>query len=496
MSNNNESSFDNGNYSSNDASDDGNVYGIDDHEQSGNEDAADELGDAFNLLQTKYRIHFAFYDCFLVLRNSPKWNDEIARRDAKLVRKQAVKAGNKRTITASCAPGSSAATEVGTSTVIAEDEDGESDGSIIARPKGRKKSKNHASMDKKITDSLANWEANQQQLADEYAVLMKKIDMANAIKQEKLAVNKSFWQSIKGCCMRNCSALIWRKLNELSILGLSAAITPFLNTNQSTRVTFQSGMALYEAPSLREGDNTSRASTSTTTLTDNQDSTTVSPHVDNATTVLSNTNTNGLDEEELAVTEGEDIVQIERAAVVAADMALAKSTQRVYGRKVDLMFIDRKQKVELCSSEWKKRSVSLETLLCQQTKNLRVSKCIFKQIAKLDISLPELQSLSIDIMDWRGFDGYILQMQRVNGVYLVNLNSTVHIPTHVTQIKNFKDSLISLFKWKDRLVELQDIISSAKAASSSSSSFNGLINARKRTPSPDDNTFFSPKRSR
>ncbi|KAI7893828.1 uncharacterized protein EV154DRAFT_123916 [Mucor mucedo] len=102
-----------------------------------------------------------------------------------------------------------------------------------------------------------------------------------------------------------------------------------------------------------------------------------------------------------------------------------QSTQRVYGRKVDLMFIDRKHKVELCSSEWKKRGVSLETLLCQQTKNLRVSKCIFKQIAKLDISLPELQSLSIDIMDWRGFDGYILQMQRVNGVYLVNL--TVHL---------------------------------------------------------------------
>jgi hypothetical protein len=51
-------------------------------------------------------------------------------------------------------------------------------------------------------------------------------------------------------------------------------------------------------------------------------------------------------------------------------------------------------------------------------------------------------------MDWRGFDGYTLQMQRVNGVYLVDLNSTVHIPTHVYQIKNFKDSLISLFKWK------------------------------------------------
>lgn len=39
MSNNNDSDFDNGNYSSNDASDDGNVHGIDDHEQSGNEDA-------------------------------------------------------------------------------------------------------------------------------------------------------------------------------------------------------------------------------------------------------------------------------------------------------------------------------------------------------------------------------------------------------------------------------------------------------------------------
>jgi hypothetical protein len=99
-------------------------------------------------------------------------------------------------------------------------------------------------------------------------------------------------------------------------------------------------------------------------------------------------------------------------------------------------------------------------------------------------------------MDWRGFDGYTLQMQRVNGVYLVDLNSTVHIPTHVYQIKNFKDSLISLFKWKDRLVELQDIISSAKAGSSSSSSFDGIIKARKRYASPDDYTFFfSPKRS-
>ncbi|CEP18249.1 hypothetical protein [Parasitella parasitica] len=79
-----------------------------------------------------------------------------------------------------------------------------------------------------------------------------------------------------------------------------------------------------------------------------------------------------------------------------------QSTQRIYGRKLDLMFIDRKHKAELCSSEWKKRDVSLETLLCQQTKNLRVSKCIFKKIVKLHISLPELQSLSIDIMDWRG----------------------------------------------------------------------------------------------
>ncbi|KAI9006728.1 hypothetical protein CLU79DRAFT_779195 [Phycomyces nitens] len=173
-----------------------------------------------------------------------------------------------------------------------------------------------------------------------------------------------------------------------------------------------------------------------------------------------------------------------------------QSTQRIYGRKIDLMFIDRKHNMELCSSEWKKRDVSVETLLCQQTKNLRVSKCIFKQIAKLNVSLPELQALSIDIMDWRGFDGYILQMQRVNGVYLVNLSSTIHIPTHVNHIKNFKDSLISLFRWKDKLVELKDIICSAKSASISSSSFDGIINARKRSSSPNDYTFFSPKKSR
>lgn len=66
------------------------------------------------------------------------------------------------------------------------------------------------------------------------------------------------------------------------------------------------------------------------------------------------------------------------------------------------MFIDRKHNADLCSCEWKKREVSLKTLLHQQTKNLRVSKCIFKKIAKFQISLLELQSLSIDTMDWRG----------------------------------------------------------------------------------------------
>ncbi|CAO3675949.1 unnamed protein product [Rhizopus stolonifer] len=108
------------------------------------------------------------------------------------------------------------------------------------------------------------------------------------------------------------------------------------------------------------------------------------------------------------------------------------------------MFVDRKHNVVLCSSEWKKRNVSVETLLRQQTKNLRVSKCIFKNIAKSVTSLPELQTLSIDIMDWYGFDDYILQ--KVDGVYLITLDSMVHIPTHTNQIRNFKDSLISLFK--------------------------------------------------
>ncbi|KAI8082577.1 uncharacterized protein B0P05DRAFT_537574 [Gilbertella persicaria] len=197
----------------------------------------------------------------------------------------------------------------------------------------------------------------------------------------------------------------------------------------------------------------------------------------------------------LKLRSGDGVCQATKNALALLKKEFGVQSKRIYGRKIDLMVVDQKHKMELCSTEWKKKNVSVETLLCQQTKNLRVSKCILKKIVELDISLPELQSLSIDIMDWRGFDGYILQMQRVNGVYLVNLNSTLHIPTHTNQIRNFKDTLISLFKWKDKLVELQDTISSAKAASSSSISFNGIINARKRSPSPEDFTFFSPKRS-
>jgi hypothetical protein len=74
----------------------------------------------------------------------------------------------------------------------------------------------------------------------------------------------------------------------------------------------------------------------------------------------------------------------------------------VYGQKVDLMLLETKHDFELCSAELKKRNVSVDILRNQQTKNLRVSKCMLTKISGLELPPAELETLSIDIMDWRG----------------------------------------------------------------------------------------------
>jgi hypothetical protein len=64
---------------------------------------------------------------------------------------------------------------------------------------------------------------------------------------------------------------------------------------------------------------------------------------------------------------GDEACQATKDTLAALKKTFAmQGTERLYGRKIDMMFLDQK------------RNVSLDTLLYLQTKNLRVPKCILK----------------------------------------------------------------------------------------------------------------------
>lgn len=139
----------------------------------------------------------------------------------------------------------------------------------------------------------------------------------------------------------------------------------------------------------------------------------------------------------------------------------------MYGRKIDVLFVTHQGK-ELCCVEWKKANVQVKTLMQQQTKNLRVTKCILSEILKLPMSVEDREGLSVLAIDWRGnansrklhflitlqnrigFDGYIVKVRKVEEIYVAELEGRLFVPRHATQIKRFKETLMHLFNWKVR----------------------------------------------
>ncbi|KAL1935222.1 hypothetical protein VTP01DRAFT_4362 [Rhizomucor pusillus] len=126
----------------------------------------------------------------------------------------------------------------------------------------------------------------------------------------------------------------------------------------------------------------------------------------------------------------------------------------------------------------------------QQTKILRVTKCILSEILKLPMSVEDREGLSVLAIDWRGFDGYIVKMRKVEEIYIAELEGRLFVPRHATQIKRFKETLVHLINWKNHLVRLAEIVDGAMAEKRSMESFEGVLQTKKRSLTPTDYTYF------
>ncbi|KAI9300945.1 hypothetical protein BJ944DRAFT_187530 [Cunninghamella echinulata] len=121
-------------------------------------------------------------------------------------------------------------------------------------------------------------------------------------------------------------------------------------------------------------------------------------------------------------------------------------------RKIDLLLkFNGSELVELSSNEWKRASVSHDVILYQQTKNIRTNASILSNL----MSRYGKEFNTIMAMDWIGNVGYIYFLEMLdNGIIVAKVFDKVIIPTDVSHLSDFKDTLNALFSFKTFIVDL------------------------------------------
>ncbi|KAG0752900.1 hypothetical protein G6F57_015325 [Rhizopus arrhizus] len=166
----------------------------------------------------------------------------------------------------------------------------------------------------------------------------------------------------------------------------------------------------------------------------------------------------------------------------------------VYGRKIDLLLsvCD----VELCANEWKATS-SDNTLIRQQSKNIRVNKCLLDDLRKTLEENDMDNDCSLLCMDWNEFNGYMYIIKKTDGITVASLVQQLMIPIHLKEVPAFNKTLLCLLHFKEHYSKLADELEHAKLLESRKSAFNNIVAglsvaAPDRSPSPT--VYLSPKR--
>ncbi|KAI9255459.1 hypothetical protein BY458DRAFT_520062 [Sporodiniella umbellata] len=123
-------------------------------------------------------------------------------------------------------------------------------------------------------------------------------------------------------------------------------------------------------------------------------------------------------------------------------------------RKVDLIFIHKRDQVnlELSNVEFKKSGASKQTKMCQHSKNARINACIFNDLMVLRLS----QNTKLITIDWNGRYGYLYELCKIKDCIIARAASPLFIPKRLDEIIEFKETLLSLYKWKAHMISLKN----------------------------------------
>jgi hypothetical protein len=139
---------------------------------------------------------------------------------------------------------------------------------------------------------------------------------------------------------------------------------------------------------------------------------------------------------------------------------MSRSTKRMktiiedeseHGRRIDMIVKSKEaeEQYELCSNEFKKSGVSHDTLIHQQSKNLRINACIMNDINLL-LSNTDTRT---NYFDFTGRQSYISQLFSFEGCYVAYKVGSFVIPKNLMQLDQFRFSLINLYNWKKCTVD-------------------------------------------
>ncbi|KAI8084081.1 uncharacterized protein B0P05DRAFT_445455, partial [Gilbertella persicaria] len=100
--------------------------------------------------------------------------------------------------------------------------------------------------------------------------------------------------------------------------------------------------------------------------------------------------------------------------------------------------------IEFCGIEFKTQAANDSLLQYQQSKNIRINATMLKGIT----GITKDHCISNIYMNWWDTNGYIIQLFKQKDYFVAQCISSMHIPSSLLELDDFRTTLKHLLKWR------------------------------------------------
>lgn len=134
-----------------------------------------------------------------------------------------------------------------------------------------------------------------------------------------------------------------------------------------------------------------------------------------------------------------------------------------YGRRIDLLVAGEDETdgnnddIELYSIEFKKANEAVQTMIYQQSKNIRINSCILNY----NHLLLDDSKLKLQYYDFTGRRAYMSQLFKFEDCYVAHKVGEFSMPKSLLEMNQFRESVIQLFTWRKSIQHNHNLLSLA-----------------------------------